>query len=657
MSNKIEIRELIDKLNYYTKLYDEGTPEISDQEWDDLYFKLVEVEKETGEYYEDSPTQKINYEVKSKLDKAEHNHPMLSLDKTKSIDEVKAFIGNKDYIAMAKMDGLTCSLTYNNGRLIKAETRGNGLVGEDITHNALVIKSIPNKINHKSELVIDGEIICTYNNFERFKDEYKNPRNFASGSIRLLDSKECEKRNLTFVAWDVIKGFEEEKTLHSKIWRLKECHNFEIVPYQWGDSIENEEIKHSINEIKENCQELGYPIDGIVFKYNNIEEYLAAGRTDHHFKGGLAYKFYDDEYDTILRDITYDIGRTGVLTPVAIFDPVDIDGTECSRASLHNMTILKDTLNGMGWKGQQIKIYKANQIIPQISWAEEDNEYTKEYIDTLHVCPICGGPVSVHKENVSEVLMCDNDLCEGKLLNRFDHFCGKKGLDIKGLSKATLSKLMDWGWLQSYQDFFILKQYRDKWIKKPGFGVASVDKILNAIEIAKANVKLEQVIAAAGIPEIGSRVAKDIAKHYETWADFRTETNFLKIDGIGEVMDYNLTHFDYDDLELDYTVNLHLKAGIANTRGQRANTGTIDETVLNIFNGKVFCITGKTHIFKNRAELTADIELKGGKVVSSMSSKVNYLINNDNTSTSAKSVQAKKLNIQVITEEEYLKLD
>lgn len=657
MNNKIEIRELIDKLNYYTKLYDEGTPEISDQEWDDLYFKLVEMEKETGEYYEDSPTQRINYEVKNKLDKAEHSHPMLSLDKTKSIDEVKSFIGSKDYIAMAKMDGLTCSLTYNNGRLIKAETRGNGLVGEDITHNALVIKSIPNKINHKGELVIDGEIICTYHNFEQFKDEYKNPRNFASGSIRLLDSKECEKRKLTFVAWDIIKGFEEEKTLHSKIWRLKECYSFEIVPYQWGDSTENEEIEHSINEIKENCQKLGYPIDGIVFKYNNVKEYLAAGRTDHHFKGGLAYKFYDDRYDTILRDITYDIGRTGVLTPVAIFDSVDIDGAECSRASLHNMTILKDTLNGMGWKGQQIKIYKANQIIPQISWAEEDNEYTKEYIDILHVCPICGGPVSIHKENASEILMCDNNLCEGKLLNRFDHFCGKKGLDIKGLSKATLSKLMDWGWLQSYQDFFILKQYRDRWIKKPGFGVASVDKILNAIETAKANVKLEQVIAAAGIPEIGSRVAKDIAKHYDTWADFRAETNFLKIDGIGEVMDYNLTHFDYDDLELDYTVNLHLKTGIANTRGQRANTGAIDETVLNTFDNKVFCITGKTHIFKNRAELTADIEFKGGRVVSSMSSKVDYLINNDNTSTSAKNKAAQAVGIPIITEEEYLKLD
>lgn len=373
MSNKIEIRELIDKLNYYTKLYDEGTPEISDQEWDDLYFKLVEMEKETGEYYEDSPTQRINYEVKNKLDKAEHSHPMLSLDKTKSIDEVKSFIGSKDYIAMAKMDGLTCSLTYNNGRLIKAETRGNGLVGEDITHNALVIKSIPNKINHKGELVIDGEIICTYHNFEQFKDEYKNPRNFASGSIRLLDSKECEKRKLTFVAWDVIKGFEEEKTLHSKIWRLKECHSFEIVPYQWGDSTENEEIEHSINEIKENCQKLGYPIDGIVFKYNNVKEYLAAGRTDHHFKGGLAYKFYDSCEQTELLDIEYGMSRNGILTPVAVFKEIELEGTIVNRASLSNISILKQTLGENPFLGQKIWISKRNQIIPKIEYAEDEN--------------------------------------------------------------------------------------------------------------------------------------------------------------------------------------------------------------------------------------------------------------------------------------------
>ena len=643
------VRALIDELNRLTKLYDEGHPEISDKEWDDLYFELVELERKTGEYYEDSPTQRVNYQVVNELNKVEHSHPMLSLDKTKNIDDVKNFIRDKQWIAMAKMDGLTCSLTYENGKLIKAETRGNGIIGEDILHNALQIKNIPNKISYKNKLVIDGEVICTYRNFKNFEKEYKNPRNFASGSIRLLDSKESAMRNLSFVAWDVIEGFEEKK-LNEKLWRLQECYSFDVVPY-YNQKDENEIIEDAIETIQSYCKDIKeYPIDGIVFKYNNIEEYQAAGRTDHHFKGGLAYKFYDDEYDTILKDIVYDIGRTGVLTPVAIFEPIDIDGTECSRASLHNMSVLEETLHGSGWKGQKIKVFKANQIIPQISWAQEDDKYTKHYISHPMVCPICNKPTIIRENNGVKVLMCGNDNCEGKLLNRFDHFCSKKGLDIKGLSKATLEKLMDWGWLNTYQDIFLLWQARDKWIKKPGFGVASVDKILNAIKEVKNNVKLEQVIAAAGIPEIGTRVAKDLAKHYDSWDDFRAETNFLQYDGIGEVMNNNLLNFDYDDLNLDYTVNLHLKAGVKNSKDNELNpvTSTIAD--------EVFCITGKVHIFKNRTELQADIESKGGKVVSSMSSKVTYLINNDNTSTSAKNKAAQAAGIPIITEEEYMEM-
>ena len=641
------VRALIDELNRLTKLYDECRPEVSDKEWDNLYFELVELERATEEYYEDSPTQRINYQVVNELNKVEHSHPMLSLDKTKSIDDVKNFIGNKEYIAMAKMDGLTCSLTYKDGKLIRAETRGNGLIGEDILHNALVVKNIPKKINYQNELVVDGEIICTYKNFENFEKEYKNPRNFASGSIRLLDSKESAMRNLTFVAWDLIEGGLDCKTLIDKLRFLQEL-SFDVVP-SFADN-DSSRIENFIEDIKRSCKAYGYPIDGIVFKYNNYKEYLAAGRTDHHFKGGLAYKFYDDEYETVLRDIVYDIGRTGVLTPVAIFDSIDIDGTECSRASLHNISVLEETLHGSGWKGQKIKVFKANQIIPQISWAEEDDEYTKYYISHPMVCPICNKPTIIKENNGVKVLMCGNDNCEGKLLNRLDHFCSKKGLDIKGLSKATLEKLMDWNWINTYQDIFLLWQIRDKWIQKPGFGEASVDKILNAIAKVKENVKLEQVIAAAGIPEIGSRVAKDLAKHYDSWDDFRAETNFLQYDGIGEVMNNNLLNFDYDDLNLDYTVNLHLKEGIKNSKDNEINP------VTSIITDKVFCITGKVHLFKNRAELQADIENKGGKVVSSMSSKVNYLINNDNTSTTAKNKAAQAAGIPIITEEEYMNL-
>lgn len=337
-----EIRNLIDKLNYYTKLYDEGKPEISDEKWDNLYFKLQNLENLYNIYYEDSPTQKINYQVINKLNKVKHNHPMLSLDKTKDINVIKSFLGNKSFICMAKADGLTCSLRYLNGRLVSAETRGNGIEGEDVLHNAFVIKNIPKKIDFKNELIIDGEIVCKFKDFKPFEKEYKNPRNFASGSIRLLDNSECKKRNLSFIAWDVIKGI-DEIFLTDKLLKLSNL-GFDIIEFE--DCISNyKTLEDLMNIVKKDCE---YPIDGLVFKYDNIKEYETAGRTDHHFKGGIAYKFYDDEYETILRNIEWTMGRTGQLTPVAVYDDIDIDGTICNRASLHNLTILKDTLGGYG---------------------------------------------------------------------------------------------------------------------------------------------------------------------------------------------------------------------------------------------------------------------------------------------------------------------
>lgn len=638
-----KIKNLIKDLNFHTKMYDEGRPMISDKEWDDMYFKLIKLENESNIYYKDSPTQKINYQVMNKLNKVEHSHPMLSLDKTKSIDDVKSFIGKRRYICMAKMDGLTCSLTYCGGRLVKAETRGNGLIGEDILHNALVVKNIPNKIDYQDELIIDGEIICDYNSFKSFSEEYKNPRNFASGSIRLLDSKECEQRKLSFIAWDLITDLKEEY-LSTKLDRIKEL-GFTIVPFYWGDFIDDGVLETTIENIKIWCKEQAYPIDGVVFKYDNIKEYEAVGRTDHHFKGGIAYKFYDEEYETILKDIEWTMGRTGILTPVAIYEDIDIDGSTCNRASLHNISIMKELLGGYGWENQKISIFKANQIIPQIAKAESDDEYVKKYFHYPMTCPICGGNTSIHKDNDSEVLYCDNPNCEGKLINRIDHFCSKKGLDIKGLSKATLEKLLDWGYIGDIQSIFELKEFRDEWIKKPGFGVKSVDNILEAIEKAK-NTTLDKIIAAAGIPEIGSRVGKDLASHYDSWNDFRSETNFLQYDGIGEVMNNNLLSFDYT--EMDYIVEHYLKT--------EKNIDIIN-IENNLIKDKIFCVTGKTHIFKNRAELTADIESKGGKVVSAISSKVNYLINNDINSTSAKNKAAQAANIPILTEEDYIALN
>ena len=651
--NVSEIRNLIDKLNYYTKLYDEGKPEISDQEWDDMYFELVKLEALTGEYFEDSPTQRVNYQVVNQLNKVEHSHPMLSLDKTKDLEAVRSFLGKKEGIMMAKMDGLTCSLKYIDGKLVSAETRGNGIIGEDILHNALQVKNIPNRIEKGGTWIIDGEIICTYKDFEPFKEEYKNPRNFASGSIRLLDSKESHNRNLTFVAWDLINQTWYAKdeiyleTLSGKLGLLSDI-GFTVVPYTLVEEnfIDNYEqvvppsLEEQIEELKQKCIKLGYPIDGMVFKYNNVKEYEAAGRTDHHFKGGIAYKFYDEEYETVLRDIEWTMGRTGVLTPVAIYDDIDIDGTICNRASLHNLSIMKEQLYEP-YAGEKIWIAKMNMIIPQVvrkEWIANDYHPGENDFDAPRFCPICGKATEIRQENNSKMLYCSNPYCEGKLLNRIDHFSSKKGLDIKGLSKATIEKLMDWGWVDSIKDIYTLALHKNEWIQKPGFGDASVEKVLTAIYTTSFTT-LDKVIAAAGIPEIGSRVAKDIAGHYETWTDFRTETNYMKIDGIGEIMNTNLLTFDYT--EMDYIVGNYLTI---ETKQQDNQTNNLE--------GKTFCVTGKVHIYKNRAELTADIESRGGRVVSSMSSKVDYLVNNDNTSTSAKNIAAQKAGIPIITEEE-----
>ena len=362
-----EIRSLIDYLNAKTAEYDNGNPTISDKEWDAKYFRLNLLEKEHSIYFNDSPTQTINYQVVNQLDKIEHNHDMLSLEKTKSLDEVEAFLGEHPYIAMAKMDGLTCSLRYEDGKLVSAETRGDGKIGEDILHNAKVISSIPSQIPYKETLVVDGEIICSKSNFKEFEEEYKNPRNFAAGSIRLLDSKECSRRKLQFVAWEVIEGFNDEIYLTTKFANLKQC-GFLLVPYIYSSEKDSNEVM--IQSLIEKVDEYSYPIDGIVFKFDDIGYSRSLGKTSHHFKNAIAYKFYDEAYPTELLDIEWSLGRTGVLTPIAIFNPIDIDGSTVERASLHNISIMEELL-GRPYKNQKIWITKRNMIIPQVEFAEK----------------------------------------------------------------------------------------------------------------------------------------------------------------------------------------------------------------------------------------------------------------------------------------------
>ena len=640
-----EYNYAIEDLNKATVAYDKGQPIMTDKEWDDLYFAVSEYEYWNGALPE-SPTQKVHFETVSELKKVKHNHPMLSLNKTKDMNEIKTFVSNRPHIIMGKMDGLTCSLHYENGKLVSAETRGNGIEGEDITHNAMVIPSIPKKIEYKDPVTIDGEIICTYKNFEPWADTYKNPRNFAAGSIRLLDSEECAKRNLTFIAWDIIDIHEDmsKKMCHLIDWHFQEV---PYVAYTEGPFIDC--VEEDANFIKKVCNDEGYPIDGLVFKYDDIDEYEAAGRTDHHFKGGLAYKFYDETYDTKLRDIDWTMGRTGVLTPVAVFDPVDADGSIIERASLHNYSVMKDLL-GEPFIGECLKVCKMNMIIPQVVSAKKDEVWAfKSILNEIKVCPICGQPVEIITSD-SDVknVMCTNPACPGKLVNILDHFCGKKGLDIKGLSKKTFEKLADWGWVNGITDIPKLKEHRNDWINKPGFGVGSVDKILNSVETAFSDAYLNNFISAIGIPLIGSTVAKDISKKVDSWAGFRnlidTNFDFTSWAGFGYEMNKSLHDFDYS--EADELVKF------ITFRSEEEKHE--DKNVQ--LDGKIFVITGKLLYHSNRQQLVDKIEAAGGKVASAVSQKTNYLVNNDINSTSAKNKKALALNIPIITEDELMEM-
>lgn len=649
MNTRKFIRKLIDFLNQNTKYYNEGKPHITDKEWDKIYFELESLENETGIIYPDSPTQSIFYDTVSKLNKKEHNHKMLSLQKTKEVEDVVNFFGGHYIVAMCKMDGLTCSLTYKNGKLISAETRGNGLVGEDILHNAQIIPSIPQRIGTTEEITIDGEIICTIAEFEKVSEKYKNSRNYAAGSIRLLSSEECASRNLTFVAWDipfpVPNGLGGELSQTEKLAELMEL-GFETVPFVEFKSSEVS-VETVIEHLKAKATRLSYPIDGIVFKFSDCAYGRSLGETSHHFKNALAYKFYDETFTSTLLDIEWTMGRTGALTPVAIFEPIDMDGSMVERASLHNLSVMNELFGPLGAsKFDEVEVFKANMIIPQIKSVKHSAYYEENLISKPEICPVCGGEVIIHNGEDSLFLMCTNPNCSGKLINRLDHFCGKKGLDIKGLSKATLEKLLDWGWVESFADLYQLYTHRDEWILKPGFGAKSVDKILDAIENSRSPA-LENFISALGIPLIGFSMSKELVKTISSYEDFRTRIqhgfDFTQLDGFAEAKHKAICSFDYCDAD-----NV---AKYMNFTKEEEKSEEDDASL----NGLTFVITGKLSHFKNRNELQDFIVKHGGKVSSTISGKVNFLINNDIDSTSTKNLAAKKLDIPIITEEIFLK--
>jgi DNA ligase (NAD+) len=648
-----KIRDLIENLNKYTYLYDKGTPAISDKEWDDLYFELNKLEQETGIIYPDSPTQSINFQTVSKLNKVKHDQPpMLSLDKTKDIRDLQSFVKGQDWMGMFKLDGLSCRLVYSNGNLVQASTRGNGIEGEDITHNARVIPSIPKSIPYLDTLIVDGEIICDYNSFKKFEGEYKNPRNFAAGSIRQLSSAEAASRNLSFVAWDLIKGYDD---IDFFFWRLEKLDNlgFTTVP-RVGDAETIEDAIEILNDMRAEKPYGEYPIDGYVFRFESQKYYKSLGSTEHHFRGAIAYKFYDEEYETRLKYITYDVSRNGVLTPVAVFEPIDIDGSTVERASLHNMSIMKETLGRTPYDGERIWVIKSNQIIPQITRADK-----RDYGDIIAaggvtvglggdygiLCPICGGLTSIKvSESGVETLYCDNKECPGKLAQRIDHFCGKKGLDIKGISRKTIEKLIDWGWINGFADIFRLEQHKTEWVSKEGFGTASVKKILLSIDATRSGSKMENFLSAIGIPLVGRTIAKEIVKYYSTWEEFRAAVggDWTEFEGFGPEISKAINNFDY--IEAD-----EVAAMLAFSQPEIQN----EDLQAAAIKGKTFVITGK--LSRKRDDIKAEIESLGGKVTGSVSSKTDYLICNDKNSTTGKSADAKRLNIPIITEEEYQK--
>ena len=656
MDRKVQrIKELTQQLNQYRdSYYNDSMSEISDQEYDNLFDELKKLEEETKIIMANSPTHTVGYEVKSKLEKVHHSHPMLSLDKTKYKDDLKRFADDKDCLLMCKMDGLTVLLTYENGELIQAETRGNGEEGEIITHNAKVFENIPLHIDYTGHLEIEGEAIITHSDFEKINsklagsEKYKNPRNLVGGSVRQLDSSVSAQRHIKFITWKVPAIEDKIKSDNSFLFRLNFVRDlgFEIVPfYTYANcSSDKETIYNMIISLQNKAKQLGFPIDGLVMAYDDIAFGKSLGTTGHHPKHSLAFKFYDEEVTTTLKDIEWSMGKTGELTPVAIFNEVELEGTTVSRASLHNISICKELQLGIG---DEVTVYKANQIIPQV----RDNITKSNSFVIPSVCPICGGKTEIIKDNDTEVLVCTNPDCKGKLLGKLSHFVSKNAINIDGLSEQTLQKFIDMGWINSFQDIYYLSEHKEEMYKLDGFGKKSVDKLLKSIEKSR-NTTLDRFIYGLCIPLIGKTASKTIAKYFNAVSIeyiikhyiILEKMDWTDLDDFGEVMANSISSFFTENKEM--VLKLFKEFNITNGKVKNQDGSKLS--------GKIFVITGSLNHYKNRDELVLVIEGLGGKVSGSVSSKTSYLINNDITSTSGKNRKANELGIPIISEEDFI---
>ncbi|MCU6735055.1 NAD-dependent DNA ligase LigA [Diplocloster agilis] len=647
MAEQMErMKELVELLNRAGRAYYQEDREImSNFEYDKLYDELVQMEKDTGVVLASSPTVHVGYEAVSELPKEQHESPMLSLDKTKSVDELQEWLKDQKAVLSWKLDGLTIVLTYRDGALVKAVTRGNGEVGEVITNNARVFKNVPLSISYQGELILRGEAVITYSDFNRINDEiddvdakYKNPRNLCSGSVRQLNNEITARRNVHFMAFALVKadGVDFENSRRKQFeWLVDQ--GFDVVEHVMVDS---GNLKEVVASFAERISDNDFPSDGLVLLLDDIDYGLSLGNTSKFPRNAMAFKWADEIRETRLTEIEWSPSRTGLINPVAIFEPVELEGTSVSRASVHNISIMKTLQLGVG---DTIEVYKANMIIPQIA----ENLTRSGVKDIPEVCPVCGGPTQIRQVNDVESLYCINPKCDAKRLKAFTLFVSRDALNIDGLSEMTLEKMIGRGYIHEFADLFHLSDYREEIVKMEGFGEKSYENLMASIENAR-NTTLPRVIYSLGISNIGLANAKMICREYQFDVEKMrqaTAEELSGINGIGPVIAKSFVDYFADEensLRFDHLLKeLQIEK----------ESGGEEEQVLE---GKVFVITGSVEHFANRAELKEVIEAKGGKVTGSVTSKTDYLINNDTASASSKNKKARELNVPVISEQEFL---
>ncbi len=644
---KQRMQELVETLNRAGRAYYQEAEEImSNYEYDRLYDELVSLERELGITLSNSPTIHVGYEVLSELPKERHEHPMLSLDKTKDVEELKSFLGEQRAVLSWKLDGLTIVLTYRDGELYKAVTRGNGDVGEVITNNARVFKNIPLKIQYKGELILRGEAVIGYRDFEKINAQiqeaeakYKNPRNLCSGSVRQLNNEITAKRNVRFYAFSLVQADNVDfhnSRMYQMEW-LKE-QGFETVEYHevTRDTVEAEVIKFS-----EKISENDFPSDGLVLIYDDIAYGQSLGQTSKFPRDSCAFKWADELRETELLEIEWSPSRTGLINPVAIFTPVELEGTTVSRASVHNISILEELELGVG---DRIEVYKANMIIPQIA-----QNLTKSGVKNIpETCPVCGGKTEVRKVSNAKALYCTNPDCQAKHVKAFSLFVSRDALNIEGLSEATLEKFIARGYIKEFADIFHLENYAEEITSLEGFGEKSYKNLTASVEKARVTT-LPRVIYALGISGIGLANAKVICREFDYNVEkmiHATEEELDEIPGVGGVLAKAFADYFKDPEHVERFLKLLLELEIPEEKSEEKQ----------IFSGVNFVITGSVEHFANRSEVKEMIESLGGKVTGSVTSKTNYLINNDAASTSSKNKKANELNVPIISEEQLLKM-